>query len=294
MHIWEGNMIRAGLLLAMMVAVPAAWAQQSDEATIADARIAADGMLSHSVRSPRQREATEIRVLLPDKLDAAKRYPVLYVLPVEAARGTRWGDGLIEAKRLGLQNRFQLICVAPTFADLPWYADHPTDERLRQESYLLRDVVPFVDANYPVVPGASGRLLVGFSKSGWGAFSLLLRNPSVFAKAAAWDAPLNMQAPDKYGMGPIFGTQENFERYQITRLLPERAAELRAEPRLFHLGYDNFREHHAAIEAILMARNIAHGYRDGPKRKHIWESGWLSQAVELLVASTVESKEATR
>jgi len=287
-------MIRVGLLLAMMVAVTEVRAQPSDKASIADATIAADGVLSHSVRSPRQRAATEIRVLLPDDLDAAKRYSVLYVLPVEAERGTQWGDGLVEAKRLGLHNRFQLICVAPTFADLPWYADHPTDEGLRQESYLLRDVVPFVDAHYPVVPDASGRLLVGFSKSGWGAFSLLLRNPSVFSKAAAWDAPLNMQAPDKYGMGPIFGTQENFERYQITRLLPERAAELRAQTRLFHLAYDNFREHHAAIEAILIAQNIAHVYRDGPKRKHIWESGWLEEAVELMVASTVESKEAAR
>ncbi len=280
-------MIRFCFLVAAVLVSPAVWAQQPDQALIAEATPDADGFLSHAVRSPRQRAATEIRVLLPDDLDAAKRYRVLYILPVEAARESRYGDGLVEAKRLGLHNRWQLICVAPTFADLPWYADHPTDERLRQESYLLRDIVPFVDTNYPVVPGASGRLLAGFSKSGWGAFSLLLRNPSVFSKAAAWDAPLNMQAPGRYGSGPIFGTQENFERYQISRLLPERADELRSTPRLFHLGYDNFREHHEAIEGMLTAQNIAHVYRDGPKRKHVWESGWLEEAVELLVAEDV-------
>ncbi len=277
-------MIRVCFLVAAVLASRTAWAQRADQASIAEAVTGADGMLSHAVQSPRQRAATEIRVLLPDNLDAAKHYPVLYILPVEAARESRYGDGLVEAKRLELHNRFQLICVAPTFADLPWYADHPADERLRQESYLLRDVVPFVDANYSVVPGASGRLLVGFSKSGWGAFSLLLRNPTVFAKAAAWDAPLNMQAPGKYGSGPIFGTQDNFERYQITRLIAERADELRAAPRLFHLGYDNFREHHEAVEALLIGENISHTYRDGPKRKHVWESGWLEEAVELLVA----------
>lgn len=277
-------MIRVGLLVAAILVGLAARAQQADQALIADAALGSDGMLSHAVRSPRQRTATEIRVLRPDDFDAAKRYRVLYVLPVEAARGTRYGDGLREVKRLDLHNRFQLICIAPTFADLPWYADHPTDELLRQESYLLRDVVPFVDANYPVVPDASGRLLVGFSKSGWGAFSLLLRNPGVFSKAAAWDAPLNMQASGKYGSGPIFGTQENFERYQITRLIAERADELRTAPRLIQLGYGNFREHHEAIEALLAAQNIAHLYRDGPERKHVWESGWLEEAVELLVA----------
>jgi hypothetical protein len=28
---------------------------------------------------------------------------------------------------------------------------------------------------------------------------------------------------------------------------------------------------------------IAHQYRDGPKREHSWRSGWLPEAVELLV-----------
>lgn len=277
--------MRSGIFLALMLSATAACAQQSQQTSIAAATLSADGVRSHAVRSLRQRAATEIRVLLPEDFDRGKRYPVLYILPVEAARETRYGDGLVEAQRLGLHNRFQLICVAPTFADLPWYADHPTDEQLQQESYLLRDVIPFVDANYPVTPGPQGRLLVGFSKSGWGAFSLLLRHPDIFGKAAAWDAPLNMQAPDKYGMGPIFGTQANFEHYQITRLLAERANDLRAESRLFHLGYDNFREHHAAIESILLEQHIAHVYRDGPKRKHVWESGWLQEAVELLVGA---------
>ena len=276
-------MIRFGVFFTALIAAITVCAQSADQASIAAAAIGGDGIWSHAVQSPRQRAATEIRFLLPDDFDSTQRYPVLYILPVEAARETRYGDGLVEVKRLGLHNRFQLICVAPTFADLPWYADHPTDDRLQQESYLLRDVVPYVNANYPVTLGSQGRLLVGFSKSGWGAFSLLLRNPQVFGKAAAWDAPLTMQAPDKYGMGPVFGTQANFERYQITRLLAERASELRAESRLFHFGFDNFRDHHEAVEALLTEQNICHVYRDGPKRKHIWDSGWLPEAVEWLV-----------
>ena len=51
---------------------------------------------------------------------------------------------------------------------------------------------------------------IGFSKSGWGAFSLLLRHPEVFGRAAAWDAPLMLEQPNRYGMGAVFGSQENF------------------------------------------------------------------------------------
>ena len=29
---------------------------------------------------------------------------------------------------------------------------------------------------------------------------------------------------------------------------------------------------------------VPHVYRDGPKRQHIWESGWLTEAVELLLS----------
>ena len=40
--------------------------------------------------------------------------------------------------------------VAPTFSHLPWYADHPTKPEIRQETYFLKVVVPFIDKTYPV------------------------------------------------------------------------------------------------------------------------------------------------
>ena len=110
---------------------------------------------------------------------------------------------------------------------MPWYADHPSDPEVRQESYFLKVVVPFVEQRVPGPADRDGRLLVGFSKSGWGAYSLLLRHPDHFGKAAAWDAPLMEQRPARFGMGPIFGTQENFEQYRITTLLDRQAPDLR-------------------------------------------------------------------
>ena len=168
------------------------------------------GFRLHTVRSPYQAGTTKVRVLLPDAFDKSQRYRVLYVLPVEALDGRRWGSGLQTIRKAGLHNRHKLICVAPTFSHLPWYADHPSDPMIRQESYLTRVVLPLVEKNYPAIPGRTGRLLVGFSKSGWGAFTLLLRNPEVFEAAAAFDAPLALDRAGPYGSGPICGNQENF------------------------------------------------------------------------------------
>ena len=244
-----------------------------------------NGLLIHTVRSQYQAGETTIRVLVPDQKRPGVRLPVVYVLPVEPQSESRYGDGLLEVRRLGLHDKFQAIFVAPTFSHLPWYADHPTDPQIRQESYFLKVVIPFIESHYPASSESGGRLLLGFSKSGWGAFSLLLRHPDVFGKAAAWDAPLVMDRPGKYGSGDIFGTTENFENYRITDLLKRRAAELGKDKatRLIHLGYGNFRDEHEAFEAILDKLRVPHRYVDGPKRDHRWESGWVPEAVESLL-----------
>jgi S-formylglutathione hydrolase FrmB len=242
----------------------------------------ARGWFVHAVRSEYQAGETKIRVLLPDRLQSGRRYRVLYVLPVEAKEENRYGDGLQAVRSQDLHNRYAMICVAPTFSHLPWYTDHPTDPEIRQESYLLKVVVPAVESHYPAIVGPEGRWLLGFSKSGWGAWSLLLRHPEVFARAAAWDAPLAEPAPVNFGSGPIFGTQENFERYRVETLLRTQAARLGKTPRLVLSGYANFRRQHVRIHEEMTRWGIPHVYRDGPKREHRWDSGWLPEAVELL------------
>ncbi len=202
------------------------------------------GFLVHTIKSPYQAGDTDIRVLLPDRLEEGKQYPVVYVLPVEPGRETRYGDGLLEVQKHDLHNKHEAIFVAPTFSQLPWYADHPTKPEIRQETYFTNVVVPFIEKTYPASKEAADRLLLGFSKSGWGAWSLLLRHQDSFGRAAVWDAPLMMAEIGKYGTSEVLGTQENFERYRPADLLQAYAEMLRSEKRLVLTGYGNFRDHH--------------------------------------------------
>jgi hypothetical protein len=243
----------------------------------------ASGFLVHTVRSGLQDAPTKIKVLLPDRLEKDRRYPVLYVLPVEAGDGNRYGDGLAEVKKLDLHNKHGLICVLPTFARLPWFADHPTNQRVAQESYFLKVVVPFVEQTYPVLGKPEGRLLLGFSKSGWGAWTLLLRHPETFRKAAVWDAPLMMDAPGKYGSAEIFGNRDNFVGYQVARLLERQGGKLGDGKRLVLLGYGNFHKDHQSVHELMVKLKIPHEYQDGPQRRHDWHSGWVNDAIRFLV-----------
>jgi len=215
----------------------------------------------HHVNSTRQSGMTSVRILLPDRLpgDGEPRLPVVYVLPVEAGDGTRWGDSLAEVQQHDLPNKHHTVFVFPTFSDLPWYADHAENTQLQQEAYLLQDVLPLVEHSNPVLKVREGRLLVGFSKSGWGAWSLLLRHPDVFYRAAAFDAPMMLDAPGQYGSGPIFGTVDNFRRYQVSNLLEQRATDLRKEPsRLLLIGKGNFQSDHVQVKDRMEALLIPH------------------------------------
>lgn len=166
---------------------------------------------------------------------------------------------------------------------MPWYADYPTEPTVRQESHFRQVVVPYVERTYPAVGEPKGRFLLGFSKSGWGAWSLLLRHPDFFERAATWDAPLMLDKPGKYGSGEIFGTVANFANYRISTAISAEAAKLRGSKRLVLLGYGSFRQEHQSIHTLLQEIDVPRDYRDGPERKHDWHSGWVAEAVELLI-----------
>lgn len=243
-----------------------------------------NGVLVHTVRSEFQGGPTKVKVLLPKGYIASSDpKKTLYVLPVEAGDGTRWGDPVRELIKNDIATRFDLVCVVPTFSHLPWYADHPSDKGIRQESYFLKIVVPLVESNYRVLKERDARLLAGFSKSGWGAFSLLLRNPGMFGKAAAFDAPLMMKSPSRYGMQTVFATQENFEPYQISKLLEKWRSQLGKQPRLVLLGFGNFQSHLAQCHELMGRLGIPHHYQNETRMAHHWDSGWLPQAVEAFV-----------
>jgi hypothetical protein len=65
--------------------------------------------------------------------------------------------------------------------------------------------------------------------------------------------------------------------------LEDNAEKLRERKQLVLLGYGNFRADHEKAHALLDKLKIAHEYRDGPQRKHDWNSGWVEEAAEILL-----------
>lgn len=267
---------RASLCTTAVVALGLCWCSGAGAAdpVISEAKKADHGFVVYNVQSEYQAGTTQIFVRRPAKIMGGPLL-ALYVLPVEAHDDKRWGDARAEIAKLNLADRYQIVCVYPTFSHLPWFADHASDPHIRQETYLLKVVLPHIERIAPVGTDRYARAVLGFSKSGWGAWTLMLRHPEVFGRAAAWDAPMTMDVP-RYGMAPIAGTQENFERYRVTTLLRERGGELGSEPRLMLAGWDFYRAETQGARKLMQELKIPHVYRNGPQRRHHWNSGWMA------------------
>ena len=238
--------------------------------------------------------AVGVEVLLPDHRAADERYPVVYVLAAEPGVGPN--RGLAELARLDLANRHRVICVGVNFDTMPWYGNHASDPGIRHEDHLVRAVVPRIDREFPTQAARDGRWLLGFSKAGWGAFTLLLRNPEVFGFAASWDAPLMFAAADfgTYKTAPHFGTAENFARYLPAVLARDCAPRIRGRARLVLAGSAFFgpepggrfagRPHTETMHRLLEELEIPHRYDPVLACEHRWNSGWIEPVLAHLAA----------
>jgi len=269
------------LILAMMLCV-----------CFAGSSYAAD-VETVEVESEYQIGKQEIRVLLPDKYDPAKQYRVLYVLPAaHKIEGYGYGIGLL--KELDAHNKYALILVSMSFHEEPWYGDHATDPHVQEASYLRKFVVPYIEKKYGTLGTPEGRLLIGFSKSGWGAFSLILHDPDFYGYAAAWDAPMMLQT-FRYGLDKVFGTLDQMALYRPDLLAVKNKEFFQKKNRLVLTGETYWGKmfpapggasHTVAMHELLEKEKILHTYDDTIKVEHKWDKGWLEPTLKLLIDLT--------
>ncbi len=154
-----------------------------------------------------------VRVLVPEHPSTDYAHSFLYALPVEnGLTGQSLGDGLNELASLDVEDQYNATIIEPIFPMYSWYADNPTDATIDYETFVSSILPQWVDSHFSTT-GDEQNLLIGFSKSGYGAVDLLLKHPTVFSAAAAYDFPADMPTYDGLGSSSAddYGTQANFQ-----------------------------------------------------------------------------------
>lgn len=248
------------------------------------------------LRTEYQNGSHEVRVLVPETYSKARKYRVLYVLPVEADFEEEYGYGLGEFQKLEAHNLHDVILVEAGFEIAPWYGDHASNPRVRQASFMREALVPFIESKYSTLGTSEGRLLIGFSKSGWGAYSLILTYPDFFGYAAAWDAPMFL-SDLHYNMEEVFGTIEQLQRYRPDLLIPRQARFFRNRARLVLAGEKLFgtagpalggMSQTVATHELLVRESIPHHYDDSLSAPHRWDKDWMDPTLEALMSLTTQ------
>ena len=231
---------------------------------------------------------TTLRVLEPDRPAEGQPHRFVYLLPVEPDLDHEYRDGLDEARAQGFHNAYNLTLIEPTFHGQPWIGDHPTTRYLKWESFITKHLRQWVIGNL-TQSGEEEHWLVSFSKGGFSALGLIMRNPTLFDRAAAWDFTIGSDVAGRLKQldaDKIYINEAGALAYDPVTNAAAWKGPFLSENRIWISG-DNaaLTADTVACHDEFVAQGILHTWVTGATREHNWHSGWLSGAIAALAAS---------
>ena len=131
-------------------------------------------------------------VYLPPGYDAeTKRYPVVYFLPsafdssFRAIFDEKGAQGVLDRGiAAGTIGKFIFVSVDMTTpVGCSWYVNSPATGNW--EDFMVRELVPYVDANFRTLPDRDSRGIAGYFMGGYGAIHFGMKYPQVFGTVYA-------------------------------------------------------------------------------------------------------------
>jgi putative tributyrin esterase len=147
-------------------------------------------------------------VLLPPsyETDVGRRFPVIYLL--HGAGGDQWSWVRSSAIEQYLRSR-EVICVCPSGRAYGWYVDSPYVADSQLESFIAKELVPFVDSAYRTDARREARAICGFSMGGHGAMTLSAKHPDTFLSASSMAGIMDITRwPGEWRIADVLGPLE--------------------------------------------------------------------------------------
>ncbi|MBB4962615.1 alpha/beta hydrolase [Micromonospora polyrhachis] len=147
------------------------------------------------------RPEIQVRILLPAHYDqtAARRYPVLYLLHGGLGKWDDWSNNGVKELVTGVA-AFTGLVVMPEGGSTGYYTDwtgHADGGHSPQwETFHIRQLLPWVDANFRTDATRTGRSIAGLSMGGFGALKYAGRHPDLFSAVGSFSGATNMRYAD--------------------------------------------------------------------------------------------------
>ncbi|MEQ1924316.1 MAG: alpha/beta hydrolase family protein [Pyrinomonadaceae bacterium] len=230
------------------------------------------------------------RVVLPAGYDDAKeqRFAVIYLLHGLTGHYNNWIDAT-KVAAYALNHKF--IIVTPE-GDNGWYTDSVTKPADKYESYIVKELIPEIDAKFRTLANRDNRLITGLSMGGFGGVKFGLKYPEMFAIAGSFSGALGAAsfteknaATAGRGIDAIMGAEGGEWRaandvFRLVRdLTPEK---IKALPFIYQsCGTEDFLiQNNREFMMLLVEKKVPHEYRQHPG-VHNWVF-WDDQIREFL------------
>lgn len=216
-------------------------------------------------------------VIVPDNYKKSKKkFPVVYLLHGYSGNYATWVKSF---KHVGEQvDKYGFIVIGVDGNFSSWYFDSPIDPDFKYETYVINELVPFVDKNYKTSANRESRAISGLSMGGHGALYLSFKHQDVFGAAGSMSGGVDFRSfPEKWDikkrLGSITEFPENWDKNTVTNML-----ELVKDNNLkliIDCGVDDFFiDVNRQLHTKMLALKINHDYIERPGQHNIeyWEN----------------------
>ncbi len=222
----------------------------------------------------------DVTIVVPDRALAGTKCPSVYMLNGYDGNHLQWLGTQPELGKLA--DSYGMIFVLPDGRD-SWYWDSPLEPGMQMESFIVKDLVPYVDSHYNTITDRSKRAITGLSMGGQGAMWLGGRHPEIWGNVGSTSGAVDItKFPNNWGIAKLIGKYDNdpevWNSHSVISLVPAFAKS--NTNIIFDCGVDDFlAEVNDNLHEAMVKAGVKHDFisRPGKHAHSYWRNAILYQ-----------------
>jgi len=153
------------------------------------------GMVHGTVKSESMNREVGYNIYLPPSYESSKdrRYPVVYYLHGASGSEKSAYEGAVVQRLICEGKLGDVIYVFPNGGHFSKYRDWD-DANVKAETFIIRELIPYIDKTYRTIATREGRALTGWSMGGDASLRFAFKYPDMFCAAATVSAAIDWGA----------------------------------------------------------------------------------------------------
>ena len=156
-----------------------------------------------TIESSYLKKQMKFKIILPSTYASLDSLPLIYLLHGYGGNENSYFNSLPNLQKLADSLSIVVVCVN---GETSWYVNSIERDSLRYEDYIVKELIPFVNAHYKVGKTNKQHGIAGLSMGGYGSLYLAFKHPNLFAYVGGSSACVDVKPWHKnWGIQGVFG-----------------------------------------------------------------------------------------